>query len=383
MRHEDQIEQTRKLLSFLDTRTTAMADGVYRNPVSDYIGLEQFARERDVFFRKGPIFVGLSCLLPNPGDYMAHDYAGTPMLLVRRRDGSAGAFLNVCRHRGARVAEGCGNARSFTCPYHSWTYGLDGRLMSRPDERSFADVERATVGLRELPVVEKHGMIWVSPTPGTTIDADALLAGAQSDFAAYDLARWHLYETRTLRQRSNWKLVVDTFLETYHLSSLHPKTVSPILYTNLTTFDSFGPNLRLISPRKTIEQIRAQPEQDWKLLPYSAIIYVLFPNTVFIWQGDHIETWHVFPCSDSPDESLMYISLYIPQPAVTESARGHWERNFKLLMDTVEQEDFPLSAGVQRGFHSGAQSHITFGRNEPGLQHYHRSIKQALGIAEE
>jgi phenylpropionate dioxygenase-like ring-hydroxylating dioxygenase large terminal subunit len=381
MRHEDQVEQTRKLLSYLDTRTTAMAGGVYRNNVTDYICRDQLERERETFFRRGALFVGLSGLLPKPGDYMAHDYAGVPMLLVRRRDGVAAAYLNVCRHRGARVAEGCGNARAFSCPYHSWTYGLDGRLMSRPDERSFSDVERATLGLRELPLVEKYGMIWVRPTPGEPIDVDAMLAGAERDMAAYGFAGWYHYETRTLVQRSNWKLVVDTFLETYHLSSLHPRTVSPILYTNLTTFDPFGLNLRLISPRRTIDQMRDQAEDDWNLIPYSAVIYILFPNTVFIVQGDHVETWHVFPSGDSPDESVMYISLYTPEPTTTDSAKRHWDRNFDLLMATVEKEDFPLSAGVQRGFHSGAQDHIVFGRNEPGLQHYHRSIKRALGLA--
>ena len=104
--------------------------------------------------------------MPKPGDWMTHDYAGVPILLLRRADGSLGAFLNVCRHRGARVAEGCGSgASSFSCPYHGWTYGLDGALVARPEEASFAAAERATHGLRALPVVEKHGMIWVGPNP--------------------------------------------------------------------------------------------------------------------------------------------------------------------------------------------------------------------------
>jgi phenylpropionate dioxygenase-like ring-hydroxylating dioxygenase large terminal subunit len=358
-----------------------MADSVFHQPVSDYTCPQNFAREREHFFRRAPFLVGLSCLLPKPGDWMTHDYAGVPLLLVRRRDGSAGAYLNVCRHRGARVAEGCGSgARAFSCPYHAWTYGLDGRLMSRPDERSFADVERAALSLRELPVAEKYGTLWVATDPNTRIDVDALLCGAERDFAAYDLATWHHYETRVLRQRSNWKLVVDTFLETYHLSTLHTRTVHPILHTNLTTFDPYGSNLRLISARRTIDQMRAQAEDEWNLIPYSAVIYIVFPNTVFIVQGDHIETWHVFP-GETPDDSIMYISLYTPEPTTSDSARGHWDRNFNLLMATVEKEDFPLSAGVQRGFYSGAHEHILFGRNEPGLQHYHRSLRNALGTS--
>ena len=127
MRRQDQIAEARKLLAHVSDRTTALADGVYRNPVTDYTSPQQGAREREVFFRNGPINIGLRALLPNAGDWMTHDYAGVPILLVRRADGSLGAFLNVCRHRGARVAEGCGNgARSFSCPYHGWTYGLDG-----------------------------------------------------------------------------------------------------------------------------------------------------------------------------------------------------------------------------------------------------------------
>jgi phenylpropionate dioxygenase-like ring-hydroxylating dioxygenase large terminal subunit len=91
---------------------------------------------------------------------MTHDYTGVPILLVRRPDGSLGASLNVCRNRGARVAEGCSTgATSFSCPYHGWTYGLDGALVARPDERSFTAVDKATRELRTLPVVEKYGIV--------------------------------------------------------------------------------------------------------------------------------------------------------------------------------------------------------------------------------
>lgn len=379
MQHRDQVEQAGKLLAYLSTRTTAMADGVYRNPVSDYTCPQQAAREREVFFRRSPLAIGLSCLLPKPGDYMTHDYSGVPVLLVRQPDGSLRALLNVCRHRGARLADGCGaGARDFSCPYHGWTYGLDGRLLTRPDERSFAEIDKAARGLRDLPAVEKYGMIWVRPTPGAGFDVDELLGGIEGDLAAYGLDTYHHYETRVLTRRINWKVVVDTFLESYHLSALHQKTVHPILYSNLGTFDAFGRNLRAIFARRTLEELRQIPPAAWNLIPYSTVICVLFPNTVFIMQGDHLETWHVFPAGNGIDESVMYVSLYTPEPALTDSARGHWDRNFDLLMATVEKEDFPLSEGMQRGFASGAQEDVVFGRNEPALQHFHKSVKAAL-----
>jgi phenylpropionate dioxygenase-like ring-hydroxylating dioxygenase large terminal subunit len=234
MLHQDQLDQAKKLFGYLDTQTTAMAPGVYRNPVSDYTCPRQLAREREIFFRRGPVNVGLNCLLRSAGDFMTHDYSGIPTLLVRHEDGALRAFLNVCRHRGARVTDGCGKgARRFTCPYHAWTYGTDGRLVARPDDRSFAEIDKSDRGLRELPVVEKYGMIWLSPTPSATFDVDALLGGLERDLAAYRLDTYHHYETRVLRRHMNWKIVVDTFLESYHLPVLHKATVDPILHGNL------------------------------------------------------------------------------------------------------------------------------------------------------
>jgi hypothetical protein len=134
----------------------------------------------------------------------------------------------------------------------------------------------------------------------------------------------------------------------------------------------------MIIARRTIDKLRAMPESEWNLIPHTAVVCVLFPNTVFIMQGDHLETWHVFPAGNGTDECEMYVSLYTPEEAVDEPGKRHWDRNMDLLLATVEKEDFPLAEGIQRGFHSGAQDDILFGRNEPSLQHFHRSVKEAL-----
>lgn len=381
MRRQDQIVEARKLLAHLDQRTTALADDAYRNPIGDYTSPEQAAREHELLFRNLPINIGLSGLLPRPGDWMTHDHSGAPILLIRRPDGSLGAFLNVCRHRGARVADGGGAAvRSFPCPYHGWTYGLDGALIARPEEACFAAVDRATHGLVPLPIVEKYGMIWVGPRPGMTLDVDSLLAGAADDLAAYDLAAYHHYETRTLHRAMNWKLAIDTFCETYHLHYLHGDTIAPLFYNNRATFTAFGPNHRLVAARRTLDELRSRPEDEWNVFDHTAIVYVLFPNTVFIFQRDHIESWHIFP-GERVDSCSMYVSLYIPEPVASDSARRHWDNNFNLLMATVEMQDFPTCEGMQNGFLSGAQQAITFGRNEPALQHFHRSVGEALAAA--
>src|SRR5579884_571697 len=381
MRREDQVSEARKLLAHLDARTTASAGDIYRNPVADYTCTQQAARERDRLFRDAAINVGFSCLLPKPGDWMTHDYAGVPILLTRRADGSLGAFLNACRHRGARVVDGCGaGAKSFSCPYHGWTYGLDGALLARPDEAAFAGAERVTHGLRPLPVAEKYGLIWVGTSADTHLDPDALLDGLRSDIAAYGFDTYHHYETRVLRRQMNWKLAVDTFCETYHLNHLHQTTVAPLFHSNRACFDGFGRNSRMVAARRSIDALRGVPESEWEVLQHITTVYLLFPNTIFLYQLDHVEAWHIFP-GDKVDETVMYVSLYIPEPVASDSAKRHWDNNFNLLMATVEMEDFPTCEGMQRGFAAGALDAIVFGRNEPALQYFHKNVKEVLAAA--
>ena len=121
MDHTVQVATAKKFIEYLDFKTTAMSDGLYRNPVRQYTCPERLAREKDKLFHGYPLHLGFSCQIPEPGDFKTDDFSGVPILLVRGADGQANAFLNVCRHRGAPVAEGCGKGqRVFTCPYHAW-----------------------------------------------------------------------------------------------------------------------------------------------------------------------------------------------------------------------------------------------------------------------
>ena len=131
MQRAEQIAIGHQLFDYIDNRTTAMADEVYRQPVREYTCPDIAAEEERVFFRQRPLCVGMSGLLPEPGSYFTHDLGGLPIVLTRADDGEVRALLNVCRHRGSRVAEACGKSRSFVCPYHAWTYGLDGKLLAR------------------------------------------------------------------------------------------------------------------------------------------------------------------------------------------------------------------------------------------------------------
>lgn len=383
MRQARQIEVAKRIFGYIDANGTAMADALYRNDVSTYTDPLQTRQEIDELFGGWPLHIALSCELPEPGDYLTLDHLAVPVLLTRNREGDVRAFMNVCRHRGAKVADGSGTGRKvFTCPYHAWSYDLDGALKAVPFDHAFAGCDKADMALRPLPVQEKYGMIWVRTAPDADFEIDQALKGTEDDLAHLGIADYHHYETRTLRVGMNWKLVIDTFLESYHINVLHKNSIAPIIRNNRSSVDKFGENFLALYPRWSIDEMRDQPEQDWDLIKHSVMIYVLFPNTVFVVQGDHLETWRVYPENGDTERAVMDVGFYIPEPATTESARRHWDRNMDLLMKTVLEEDFPLGEGIQRGFHSGAQDHITFGRNEPALHYFHQAIKQSLGRAD-
>jgi len=375
----------KRIFSYIDSGTTAMAAMPWQNDVASYCSVPHLAAETSILFRQHPLLMGLSADWPKPGDWRTDDLAGVPILIARGGDGELRAFLNVCRHRGAKVAEGCGHSSVFSCPYHAWTYGLDGRLRGIPDERSFNGVRTERSGLIALPLAERYGMVWVVPTPShdgaTQIEIDHWLGGLGRELGSYDAGGYHLYDKRIVPETMNWKLLVDTFHESYHVGFLHRDSLTSILLSNVSDFEAFGNNHRLVFPRTKIDRLRSLPESEWDLMWNSATVYSLFPNTLFVAQGDHLEVHRIFPAEGRPDRAVMETSFYIPKPVSNAEEERHWKANLDLLMNVVLGEDFPAGRTMQIGFGSGAQSHTVFGRNEPGLIHYHQSLRRALGLA--
>ncbi|MGH9663537.1 MAG: aromatic ring-hydroxylating oxygenase subunit alpha, partial [Bryobacteraceae bacterium] len=142
-----EIALCKKLLHYVDTRTTALADAPWENGVDAFTSPERLAREQQTLFRDYPILMGISSEWAEPGQYRTDDLAGVPILMVRGNDGVLRAFLNVCRHRGAKVVGGCGAAKLFRCPYHAWTYDLAGQLKAIPAEAAFANVRESRASL--------------------------------------------------------------------------------------------------------------------------------------------------------------------------------------------------------------------------------------------
>jgi len=380
--HSEQVALGHKLFGYIDTQSTAVGNEIYEQPVSEYICERQAEIEKRVFFREELLCVGLSSRLPQAGSFITDSLSGVPILLTRDADQTVHGFLNVCRHRGSQVAKHEGKARSFVCPYHAWTYDLQGNLVARPQDSSFKGSSRETHGLTRLNVVERDGMIWVCPSPGRHADIDRKLSGLSEELAAYNLASFHHFDSCIIRRRMNWKLIVDTFLESYHFCVLHKDSICQIFYDNLSTFDTWGANFRLVSARRTIDELRDRNESEWDVMKHIVGIYVLFPNTVLVWQLDHVELWHIYPDDDDPERSCIRLDLYTPEVARTERMKRYWKKNLDLVVRVVEEEDFPVGETIQTGFHSQAQSHITFGTNEPALTHFHNSVTRAVQAAQ-
>lgn len=379
MRHEDQVAMIHRLFRHIDAGTTSYTDETGANPVSSYTCADRLGRERRTLFRDSPLLVGFSGRVAKAGDYVVEEIDGRSILITRDREGAVHAFHNVCSHRAAPVAQGSGNARRFVCPYHAWTYGLDGALQSIPDGRSFDGVCKSAHGLSEIPSAEKHGLIFIRPGGVDPIDVDRHLAGLERDMAAYGFDRFHHYRSLTIERQMNWKLCPETFMEGYHLQYLHRESVGPIFFSNLMAFDSFGPHTRLTLPRRRIMELRDRPEEDWRLIPETAIIYNFFPNVTMVVQAGHVEMWRSYPSGDATDRCKVQVSVFTPEAVETEKARKYYEKNIDLAIRTVDGEDFPLSEAIQSGHAARAHETLIYGRNEPALTHYHASLNGALG----
>jgi len=177
----DDASAIERIFEHIDNGTTDLGDTLWREPVSHYFSRARFDAEI-ALLRRSPIPFCPSAALPEPGSFIARTAAGTPLLVVRDNEGVVRAFINACRHRGMQVASGEGCSKTFSCPYHAWTYGLDGRLRGIPGEDAFPDIDKATHGLVPLSAREAGGLSTSSnrvtstprswPVPGTTLPPD-------------------------------------------------------------------------------------------------------------------------------------------------------------------------------------------------------------------
>ena len=382
------IEEQQRLLGILKAGFDQgggeiYGEGIVRSPLSDFTCPNLLAEERRVFFRETPLFMGLSSDLPKPGTYWADSQAGLPILMTRDEDGQFHAFANTCRHRGAQVVpDGRGKGPRFSCPFHAWTYDSRGSLIAVNREQRFGPIDKSRFSLIELPAAERHGMLWVKPTPGGEIDVDDHLSGLEDDMAHWDLPAHSYAASQVVPAEANWKLAVDTFGENYHFDVLHRKTLANEIRGNLQTHDIFGRNYRMVFAliQRFEELGAAQPNlNEWPFRAMTLSVYFIYPNTIFLVDAGAVDVVRIFPDGDSPRRSRTAHSYYLTEKARPHFAGHRFEERFEGFNAVVQREDYQMAATTQRSADAGIQAEVLFGRNEPALLHYHNMHRQGLG----
>lgn len=216
----------------LASQATRPYEAAWSMPGAFYSDPEVLAIEREQLFAREWICVGRIEEVARPGDYITFEILEEPVVIVHGRDGEIRALSNVCRHRGTKIAKGSGNARTLVCPYHHWTYDLAGGLLAAPHMEDRSDFGIANCRLPELRCELWQGFVFVSLDP----DAPALaprLAGLEEITRNYHFEEMKLRYLADEAWDTNWKCLVENFMEGYHLSALHRKTLHNVTPTNL------------------------------------------------------------------------------------------------------------------------------------------------------
>jgi nitrite reductase/ring-hydroxylating ferredoxin subunit len=381
MDRSEQVRIAKRLLMHIQNGTAESAPHQHKVQIAKYRDPDLWADEVEVFYKRSPIVAGMSCELPGPGAFKAQEVVGIPLLLVRDSQGSLNAFLNVCRHRGAPVATGCGQVARFSCPYHAWTYDQAGQLVGVTSEASFGKIDRGLHALTRLPCAERAGLIFVGLTPGMPFDIDANLAGVDRHIAASEPDTLH-YGGERLIEAPNWKIVMDGHLESYHFASLHRNSIGPNTFNNCGTIDRFGPHILITVAHKHIVELLERPEDDWHPLREGMMTaqYVLFPGTSVTLLPNGMMAQMVRPAGEI-GRSTNTMVMGFHEPAEDAAAAAEQSGILDFIGSVLRDEDYAMGFDIQKGLGSGAQTEVIFGRNEPGVTYFHETMGDILGHA--
>jgi nitrite reductase/ring-hydroxylating ferredoxin subunit len=382
----------RKLVDHLQRRSTdqvqaqlPVSPSIYRDPAFA-------AAERERVFARVPVIVAHTTELPEPGRFLTVRLPNNQVIVVRQQDGTVRAFVNACRHRGAmlegRAAGACPRHR-MQCPYHGWSYNLDGSLRSATHEVSFGEFDHIASGLVRLPAEERHGFIWVVDGAGAEIDVATWL-GPETDaiLGSYAIEEHVCVQSGAFEEAANWKILQDAFLDGYHIQFVHRETAAKLTYTNILTLDDFGRHCRFLSPRKKLgkllEEHGGDPEEltDDEIRRYVNVTHGLLPNATLLCLPDHIQLLSFIPDPFDPRRSRMEMRLIVPRPEAVgweqERWRSTWDRNWQINLDVIRDEDFPIARATQAALDSADAGPLLVGRNEVGNQVFHRELSRLI-----
>ena len=361
-----------RIFTHIDNGTTDLGDTIWKEPVENYYSLERFNAEI-ALLRKLPIPYCPSAALPQNGSYIARNSSKTPLLVVRGEDGEVRAFINACRHRGMQVANGSGcKKKAFVCPYHAWTYSLEGKLKRIPGEDGFPDLNKDDHGLVEVSAIEKGGIVYVQQDG--QIDINSL-----EKCLDYFTDDQEMFQQGEVTDKANWKLLTETLLEGYHIKSLHRDTFYPYGLDNINLVETFGPNSRVIFPFKRIEKLRDLQPNERKIKGTVTAVYHLFPNASVSLLSKHSNLTIMEPIAPNQVKLVTYL-MTNPETKGSTATLEDARRDALFVNESGQDEDREAARAIQETVTAPANTHLTFGYFEKAIVNFHSHLSKHLDV---
>ena len=358
-----------RVFNHIDNSTTDLGERVWREPSDNYYSQERFDAEI-AMLKRLPVAYCPSAALPDKGSYIARSSAGTPLVVVRGLDGVVRAFINACRHRGMQVASGSGCSRAFVCPYHAWTYNLEGNLKHIPGQEGFPGVDAKQHGLVEVSAREKGGIVYVMQRGEITEDM-------LEDCLDYFSPEQQMFETEEMVDEANWKILNETLMEGYHIKSLHSETFYPYGLDNINLVEIYGANSRVTYPFRRIEKMRDVAPDQRRIDGLVTSVYLVFPTASVSVLSKHTNLAILEPLSPTSSRWVLYrmVNRAVDGKDIPlEEA----QRDALFVGDSGQIEDREAARAIQQSVSSSGNTHFTFGHFESAIVNFHQHLAKYL-----
>jgi phenylpropionate dioxygenase-like ring-hydroxylating dioxygenase large terminal subunit len=352
-------------------------DHAWTIPASWYVSNELYQHELKTVFSNTWQLAARTHQVTQPGQYVTTDVAGEPIVVVRGNDGVLRAFFNVCRHHAASVmTEPHGKASQLRCPYHGWTYSLEGELKGTPDFSGVCDFDRAQNGLAAVEIGEWENWVFVKLNPGAPSLSEFLTAELIKEIAPLKLRDLHWFERRHYSFDCNWKVFVDNYLDGgYHVPYLH-KGLDSVLDYGKYMIENGTRHCLQWSP---IVNEGAEAQTGAVRKGDRALYYWIYPNFMINWYDGVLDTNFVVP--RGVDQTEVIFDFYFPD-VVSEDARQRNRASVE-VGQRIQDEDVAICKSVQRGLNSRAYNAGRLSvRREAGEHLFHRLLHADLSHKE-
>jgi nitrite reductase/ring-hydroxylating ferredoxin subunit len=327
-------------------------------PVSMFTDAGHYQKEQERVFRRLPVAVTVSAMIAEPGSLLAHDGYGVPLLITRDRQGVVRTFLNVCMHKGATLVNECEpkKGNKVTCPFHAWTWTLDGKLAGVARAETFADLDKHRRNLVELPCKEAGGIIWVILDKNAAPDFSLLNSQLIADLDALEIASQYLYGRKRFELNGNWKQIIEPFLEGYHVQRLHSQSVGPMFADVPTVVTRLGDHIRQTSGKIEFKPEEVDNEGAKNIHKIVTHAYMLFPNTVVVTSPYYMSVMMVMP--GAVGKTTVDYHMLTLNPVDNPHAEKLYKMSYETVLGVFGNEDFAVSETCYTGLKSGALDDI-------------------------